>query len=166
MNKLILPLLLFTASLHAQNLSITAKVLYIIDGDTIKIEYNKKPTSVRLIGIDTPESKNNAKARRDAQRTGKDVRTITTLGKQASDYLKTLVKKGDIIKIVFDVQKTDRYGRLLGYVYLSDSSTMLNETIIRAGYASPMTIPPDVKYKDLFLKAYQEARENKRGLWK
>lgn len=80
-------------------------------------------------------------------------------------YVKTLVKHGDTVKIGFDVQKRDRYGRLLGHVYLSDGK-MLNEEIVKAGYANLMTIPPNVKYQERFLKAYREARENKRGLWR
>jgi len=67
--------------------------------------------------------------------------------------------------IEYDVQKQDKYGRLLGYVYLKNGE-MLNEEIIKSGYASPMTIPPNIKYKDKFTKAYREAKENKRGLWK
>ncbi len=56
------------------------------------------------------------------------------------------------------------YNNLLGYVYLSNGK-MLNEEIVKAGYANVMTIPPNVKYKDRFLNAYQEARKRKRGLW-
>ena len=58
----------------------------------------------------------------------------------------------------------DKYKRLLGYVYLSDGK-MLNDEIIKAGYANDMTIPPNVKYQDRFLRAYEQARERKRGLW-
>jgi micrococcal nuclease len=53
----------------------------------------------------------------------------------------------------------------LGYVYLSDGE-MLNEEIVKAGYANLMTVPPNAKYQERFLKAYREARENKRGLWR
>ena len=74
-------------------------------------------------------------------------------------------KPGDTVKMEFDVEKRDKYSRLLGYVYLSDGK-MLNEEIVKAGYANLMTIPPNVKYQDRFLKAYREARENRKGLWK
>ena len=57
------------------------------------------------------------------------------------------------------------YKRLLGYVYLPNGK-MLNEEIVKAGYANVMTIPPDVKYKDRFLTAYQNAKERKGELWK
>jgi micrococcal nuclease len=87
------------------------------------------------------------------------------MGKRATAYVESIVKLGDLITIELDVQERDRYGRLLCYVYLSNGK-MLNEEIIKAGYANVMTIPPDVKYEDRFLKAYQGARKDKRGLWK
>jgi len=65
----------------------------------------------------------------------------------------------------FDVEKKDRYERLLAYVYLKDG-TFLNAEIVKQGYASLMTYPPNVKYADDFVKLYREARENNRGLWK
>ncbi len=74
------------------------------------------------------------------------------------------IKPGNLITIEFDAQQRDRYDRLLGYVYLSNGK-MLNEEIVKAGYANVMTIPPNVKYQDRFLKAYREARKRKRGLW-
>ncbi len=86
------------------------------------------------------------------------------MGKRATEYVERLVKTGDLITIEFDAQQRDRYGRLLGYVYLSNGK-MLNEEIVKAGYANVMTIPPNVKYQDRFLRAYKQARERKRGLW-
>lgn len=151
--------------LHAAQGPETATVLKVIDGDTLKILYKGKRESIRLEGIDTPESRKNKKALRDAKRTRKDIQTIISQGKEATKYVKGLVRKGDIIKIEFDVQTRDRYKRLLGYVYLSDGR-MLNEEIVKAGYASLMTIPPNVKYQDRFLRAYREARGKNKGLWK
>jgi micrococcal nuclease len=87
------------------------------------------------------------------------------MGKEATECVRSLVKQGDTLKMEFDVQKRDKYGRLLGYVYLSNGK-MLNEEIVKAGYANLMTIPPNVKYQERFLKAYKEAREHGRGLWK
>lgn len=80
-------------------------------------------------------------------------------------FVKTLVKPGDAVTIEFDIQTRDKYGRLLGYMYLSDGR-MINEEIVKAGYGNVMTVPPNVKYQERFLKAYREARENKRGLWR
>ncbi len=150
-----------SSSLHAQELSIVIKI---IDGDTLWVHYGVQREKVRLIGIDTPESKVNTKAKRDAERSGQDIKIITSMGKRARKYVSNLVKPGDKVTIEFDVEQRDRYGRLLGYVYLSNGK-MLNEEIVKAGYATVMTIPPNVKYKDKFLRAYKEARERKRRLW-
>ena len=148
-------------SSHAQQ---TTTVTRIVDGDTLKVFYLEGEESIRLIGIDTPESRVNKKTKKDAKRSGQDVETIIAMGKRATEYVESLVKPGGLITIEFDVQERDRYKRLLGYVYLPNGN-MLNEEIVKAGYASVMTIPPNVKYKDRFLIAYQEARERKVGLW-
>lgn len=149
-------------SLYAQEI---AKVVKVTDGDTLKIEINQIKDTIRLIGIDTPESKANNKAYKDAYKSKQTIEIITEMGKRAANYTKSLVKKGDTVKIEFDIEKRDKYKRLLGYVYLSNGK-MLNEEIIRAGYASPLTYPPNIKYVDRFKKAYTEARTAKRGLWK
>ncbi len=154
-------LTLLASSLHAQE---AVTVTRIVDGDTIKVFYLGNEENIRLIGIDTPESRVNKKTKKDAKRSGQDIETIIAMGKRATEYVESLVKPGGLITIEFDVQERDRYKRLLGYVYLSNGK-MLNEEIVKAGYASVMTIPPNVKYKDRFLIAYQEARERKVGLW-
>ena len=158
--------LLLALPLHSQDLLNleTGTVLRIVDGDTLKINYKGQEESIRLIGIDTPESRSNKKAMRDAERSKEDIKTIIAMGKQATAFTKSRVKSGDTIRIEFDVQVRDKYRRLLGYVYLSDGR-MLNEEIVKAGYANVMTYPPNVKYQERFLKAYREARENKQGLW-
>lgn len=125
-------------------------VIKVVDGDTLRINYNGQDTSVRLIGIDTPESVN------------PDESKNTPEGKIASDYTKSLV--GSEVYLEFDVEPNDKYERILAYVYLPDG-TFLNEKIIRDGYAYTMNIAPNVKYQDLFLDAFNEARENERGLW-
>lgn len=167
--KILLPLFLLllfvTPALSHPQPQAAATVLRIIDGDTLEIELQGKKESVRLIGIDCPESKANQKAKKDAERSGQDLKTITAMGKQATVFTKRLVKSGDRVKIEFDVQQRDKYRRLLGYVYLPDGR-MLNEEVVKAGYASPATFPPNVKYEGRFLKVYREARENKRGLWR
>lgn len=144
--------------------SYSAKVIRVVDGDTLKVERAGQIESVRLIGIDTPESKANKKAQKDAGRSHQDIQAIVSLGKAASGFTKSIVKPGDLVRIEQDVQARDRYGRILGYVYLK-SGQMLNEEIISAGYASVMTIPPNVRHQDLFLRAHRVAREKKRGLW-
>ena len=131
-----------------------------IDGDTLRLSNGEH---VRLIGIDTPESRYNSKLARDSQRSRKDMDTILNMGKQASIFTRRLVE-GKRVKLVFDVQKHDKYGRLLAYVYLEDG-TFLNARIIEEGYAQVMTIAPNIRYAQTFLKLEREARQNGNGLW-
>ncbi len=158
---LLLFILSLASLLQANGLAVVSKI---IDGDTLKVTYGGIKESVRLIGIDTPESRVNDRAKRQAKRSRHDIRVIISQGKKAKNFVKALIKPGDIVRIEFDIQQRDRYKRLLGYVYLSDGR-MLNEEIIKAGYANLLTIPPNVKYRDRFRKAYRYAVENKRGLW-
>lgn len=142
-----------------------ATVVQVVDGDTLRIEMDGQEEAIRLIGIDTPESKINKKAKKDSIKTNYDVETIMAMGKEAARYVRTLVRKGDTVGIEFDVQKRDKYKRLLVYAYLSDGK-MLNEEIVKAGYANIMTYPPNVRYQDRFVRAYREARDTKRGLYR
>jgi len=139
-------------------------VLYIYDGDTLQLDIEGRRERVRLIGIDTPESYENDRAVRISRRTGKELKSIIAEGKRASAFVKNLLHQGDEVTIEFDTERRDRYNRLLGYVYLSDGR-MLNEVIIKSGYAYPLTIQPNVKYKDRFLRAFRYARNNNLGLW-
>lgn len=132
-----------------------------VDGDTLLLESGEK---VRLIGIDTPEMHESNKLHRDAERAREDITTIKELGRRSYEFTKNFVE-GKRVSLEFDLERYDRYKRLLAYVYLKDG-TFLNAEIVKQGYASLMTFPPNVKYADLFLKLYQEARENRRGLWK
>ena len=132
-----------------------------VDGDTLELESGER---VRLIGIDTPEMHESEKLYRDSQRTKQDVTTIQKLGRRAYEFTKGLVE-AKFVSLEFDAERYDKYKRLLAYVYLKDG-TFVNAEIVKQGYASLMTYPPNVKYADLFLKLYREARENRRGLWK
>ncbi len=157
----ILSLFLSTIT-YAQQKSVVTRV---IDGDTIQALYGGVEKRIRLIGIDTPGSRVSRKTKKDENMSEHDLKTIIEMGEKAKSYVNGLIKRGDSITIEVDVQKWDKYGRLLGYVYLSNGK-MLNEEIVKAGYAMIMSIPPNVKYKDRLLEAYQEAEEDKRGLWK
>ena len=137
------------------------RVKRVIDGDTLQLQDGQR---LRLIGIDTPEMHESDKLYRDSQRSKQDVSTIKELGRRAYEFTRNLVE-AKRVSLEFDVQKYDKYDRLLAYVYLKDR-TFLNAKIIQEGYASLMTIPPNVKYAQFFLRLYQEARNNRRGLWK
>ena len=86
------------------------------------------------------------------------------MGNKATVFTKSLVG-GKSVRIEFDVEKRDRYGRLLAYVYLPDGR-MLNAELVKEGYAQVYTFPSNVRYVNLFLKLQRQARENNRGLWK
>ena len=95
--------------------------------------------------------------------THKDVRAIQELGTKAADFTRKLCE-GKYVRIETDVRKSDKYGRLLAYIYLEDG-TFVNAKILEEGYGQLMTIPPDVKYADYFSKLEREAREGGKGLW-
>lgn len=135
-------------------------VTRVIDGDTLELESGER---LRLIGIDTAEIHRSQKLLRDSRRTGQDVQTIRMLGERAKEFTRQLVEKKRV-SLEFDITRYDRYNRLLAYVFLKDG-TFVNARIIEAGYAQLLTVPPNVKYVDLFKKLYTEARLKKKGLW-
>jgi micrococcal nuclease len=124
----------------------SALVAYIVDGDTIELENGQR---VRYIGIDTPESV--------------DERTsVQCFGKEASKKNAELVLNKRV-RLEKDVSETDKYGRLLRYVYVDD--VFVNDFLVREGYAYAASFPPDVKYRDKLHLAEQDAREANIGLW-
>lgn len=126
-------------------------VTKVVDGDTIVVSGNQ---TVRLIGIDTPE-------------TVDPRRPVGCFGKEASNKTKELLSGKQVI-LQKDVSETDKYKRLLRYIYLPlpDGQTLfVNDYLVREGYAKVLTYPPDVKYNERFRQAETEARENIRGLW-
>lgn len=128
------------------------QVVEVVDGDTLKVQDQKSKVTktVRLIGIDTPETKDPRKG-------------VQYFGKEASQYTTELLLHRNVT-LKKDVSDIDRYGRLLRYVYLGDG-TFINERLVREGYARASTFPPDVKYSDVFIQAEKEAREKGKGLW-
>jgi len=119
----------------------------VIDGDTVKLRGGER---VRYIGIDTPELK------------GKDGRP-EFYAWEAKEANRKLVE-GKKVKLEFDVEKRDRYGRLLAYVYVD--GLMVNEWLVANGYARAVAFPPNVKYEEHFRKLEIEARELGLGIWR
>ena len=124
----------------------TFLVIRVIDGDTIELENGQR---VRYIGIDTPETVDPRKA-------------VQCFGVEATHRNKQLVE-GKRVRLEKDVSKTDKYGRLLRYVYVGD--VFVNQELVERGYAHASTYPPDVKFQSQFTEAEQRARDTKRGLW-
>ncbi|MDD5506270.1 MAG: thermonuclease family protein [Candidatus Omnitrophica bacterium] len=136
-------------------------VTRVVDGDTLMLENGQY---LRLLGIDTPEIHESNKLHRDAQRSGQGIEAIKRLGRQSYQFTRQMVE-GKRVRLEFDTERHDKYNRLLAYVFLDDG-TFLNGRIVEEGYASITHYKLNVKYADLFLKLYQQARENKRGLWR
>ena len=134
------------------------------DGDTVRIRLDAGVVKVRLVGIDAPEVSAGERAAWQAAELRRDIAAIVALGRQAQAAAERLAPAGTAVRVEPDVQTHDRYGRALLYLYLSDGR-MVNEELVRAGYAMVLTIPPNVRYADRFLRAQREAREARRGLW-
>jgi micrococcal nuclease len=169
---LVIPLILFVVSCGKSSPTSTeqrgtpCKVVRVIDGDTFTCTLKDgEEIKVRLIGVDTPESRVNPKLERDVQRSGLQREDVLRMGKIAAEFTKRLLPEGEIVYLEQDVQKTDKYGRVLAYVWLKDGR-MLNEVLIREGMAKVYTIPPNVKYQDILLDAQRQAREEGKGFWK
>ena len=118
-----------------------------VDGDTVMLADGSR---VRYIGVDTPETVHPSKP-------------VQCFGKEASAYNKSLVQ-GKPVRLVRDVSETDKYGRLLRYVYLEDG-TLVNLALVQGGYAKVVTYPPDVAHAAEFQSAMAAARAAGRGLW-
>jgi micrococcal nuclease len=142
----------------------SAPLISVTDGDTIAVQIGRHKEKVRLIGIDTPESRINDRARLQAERSKRDVSTILRMGKQSGKALKEMAAPGTSVQLEYDVRERDKYGRLLAYVYLPHG-TMLNEEMLKKGYAQLLTMPPNVRYVKRFTAALEEAKKERRGLW-
>ncbi|MEW6660864.1 MAG: thermonuclease family protein [Bacillota bacterium] len=125
-------------------------VTRVIDGDTFIVKMKDKEERVRLIGVDTPETKAPGKEQEP-------------YGTEAEAFTRKLLQ-GKQVRLELDVQERDRYGRILAYAYLPEG-TFINAKLVQEGYARVMTVPPNVRYADLFLQLEREARMARRGLW-
>ncbi len=121
----------------------TARVTQVIDGDTIVIANGSR---VRYIGIDTPEV----------------YPKLESFGSEAWQANRELVE-GKVVRLERDVSDTDRYGRLLRYVYVD--GTFVNAELVRRGLARARAYPPDTRYQDHLQELETEARQAGRGMW-
>lgn len=138
------------------------KVVRVIDGDTIEAEVQGSVQKIRLIGVNTPETKHPTKG-------------VEFYGKEASEYT-TQQLLGKTVYLQKDVSETDKYGRLLRYVWLAQPSSnptkdeviawQFNAHLVKNGYANCSTFPPDVKYQEIYQELERSAKDAKIGLWK
>jgi len=126
-----------------------ATVVKVVDGDTIDVKIGGIIYRVRYIGIDTPE-------------TVDPNQTVEPFGPEASAMNTSLVN-GKVVRLEKDVSETDKYDRLLRYVYVGD--LFVNAELVRLGYARATAYPPDTKYQSLFVTLEQQAKAARRGMW-
>lgn len=152
-------LITYTNTITPTSIKHLIKVTRVIDGDTIEVEGNIK---VRYIGINTPEFIRDT----TGKKTGEDC-----YAQEAYLENKKLIE-GKTVRLEKDVSETDKYGRLLRYVYVDDPSTssgqavFVNDYLIKYGFAKIMTIKPDIKFCQLFKAEEKAAKENHLGIWK
>ena len=135
--------------------SVPVQLISVTDGDTIRVDVGGRNEPVRLILIDTPETNdpNNAPE---------------CYGQEATSYLDLLLSLGGDLYLESDVSDRDQYDRLLRYAWLDfgDGEVYLvNEAMVRSGFAAQSTFPPDVKYEEEIREAARFAREHGYGLW-
>ena len=137
-------ILMFSAAACASSRQAIAVcvVQRVSDGDSFRCRNGHR---VRLIGVDSPEARQGA------------------LGSKARLALLRILPVGSEVKLEYDVAPTDRYGRLLAYVWVG--STLVNEAMVRGGWAVLFTVPPNIKYAERFRQAQNEARAQGAGLW-
>lgn len=129
-----------------------AVVTHVVDGDTIDATIDGVSERIRLIGIDTPETK-------------KPNTPIQCFGPEASAYTTMLLPIGTPVYLERDQVGRDDYGRLLAYVYRSSDGLFVNLDIVAGGFAKPLTIAPNNAYADQFVDAARLAERANIGLW-
>jgi micrococcal nuclease len=146
--------LLSTAACSSNAVPIAGESVVIdhVDGDTVVIRVDGHDEDVRLIGIDTPETKHPTKP-------------VECFGPEASTFMAALLPKGTAVRLERDVEARDRFGRLLAYVFRADDGVFVNLELARNGLARPLEIPPNDAHASALLAATHEARSANRGLW-
>ena len=130
----------------------TATIVEVVDGDTIKIRFGGHTELVRLIGVDTPETKHPRKP-------------VQCYGHEASAFTSGALPVGTQVRIERDVEARDAYDRLLAYIFRLSDDLFINSQLLREGYARVLTIEPNTAYLAEFVAAANEAKENSLGLW-
>lgn len=128
---------------------LTSVVDRVVDGDTIVLEGGER---VRLIGVDTPETKDPRKP-------------VQCFGQQASDFTSSLLPPGTTVHLVADVEQRDNFDRLLAYVYRMPDGLFVNAELVTRGFAQVLTVPPNVAHAEELVALARAARESGIGLW-
>ena len=129
-----------------------ARVTRVIDGDTIEVKLGGDTERVRLLAIDTPETHHPTKP-------------VQCFGEEASEHTADLLPAGTAVRLERDDEERDDYGRLLAYVYRSSDDLFVNLDLVQQGFASLLTIRPNVTHLADFTAAESSARAGDVGLW-
>jgi micrococcal nuclease len=127
-------------------------VARVVDGDTIVVRFGNDDETVRLLGIDTPE-------------THKPNTPVECYGPEAAARLEALLPKGTPVRLVRDVEARDRYDRLLAYVYREPDHLFVDLVMVAEGFAGTLSIAPNLAHRDELAAAATEAQASHRGLW-
>lgn len=129
-----------------------ATVVSVVDGDTLVVRLAGAEERVRLIGIDTPETK-------------KPDTPVQCFGPEASARTAALLPPGTAVRLVRDVEARDRYDRLLAYVYRVSDGLFVNLDLVVGGYARPLRFEPNTAHASEIAAAADTARRAPTGLW-
>lgn len=140
-------------SVAASTTAPTYLVSKVVDGDTIKVAWADEIVTIRMIGVDTPETVDPRK-------------TVQCFGKEASAVTKQLLASSTVFLEIDPTQGvTDKYGRLLAYVHRAHDNLFINKYLIAEGYAHEYTYAVPYQYQAEFKQAEKDAREAQKGLW-
>ena len=129
----------------------TGRVVKVVDGDTVHVRIDGEEETVRYIGVDTPETK-------------KPGTGVQCFGPDASAANRRLVA-GEDVRLAYDAERRDRYGRLLAYVYRSSDGVFVNAALVRSGYGRTLAIAPNTAHRARLERLERDARTGGRGLW-
>ena len=140
------------ATITVEESEMVGTVLHVVDGDTFDVRLSSGSERVRLIGVDTPETK-------------KPNTPVQCFGPEASARLSSLLSDGTPVKLLRDAELRDTYGRLLAYTFRAEDNLFINLTLVEEGFAVPLEIAPNTTFATDVAAAASAARRANRGLW-
>ena len=133
--------------------NVVGQIVKVVDGDTVQLTIGGKRETVRLIGVDTPETKHPTKP-------------VECWGPEAAAFTESVLPPGTTVIVVRDEQARDKYGRLLAYLYRRDDKIFINRELVSGGWADTLTIPPNTAYETVFERDRLSSQEAQLGLWR
>ena len=131
---------------------IHGRIVRVVDGDTVVVSMSRRTETIRLIGVNTPETHHPTKP-------------VECFGPEASAHTAALLPAGTDVWVERDTESRDRYGRLLAYVHRSSDGLFVNLHLVAGGWAVPYPFPPNTTYESEFASAANDAHASSLGLW-